>query len=185
MPKTALIVVDMIQTYDFSEGEQLAENVEGMLPDLKRLLDKARDSDALVIWVNDSHGDWSTNRERLLERSREAGFGRLIDDIEPSEDVLFVLKARHSIFYQTPLDNILYENEIEHLVLAGQVTEQCILYSALDAHLRHKPVSVARDAVAHIYEDLAEAALQMMDRNMHATVCTVDDIEFDRVSADR
>ena len=102
MPKTALIVVDMIQTYEFPEGEQLAANVERMLPRLERLLEKARDSDALVIWVNDSFGDWSTNRERLLEKAHEAGYGHLIEDIAPGEDVLFVLKARHSIFYQTP-----------------------------------------------------------------------------------
>jgi nicotinamidase-related amidase len=183
--KTALIVVDMIQTYDFPEGEALAENVERMVPNLERLLERAREDGALVVYVNDSFGDWSSDRERLLERARKAGYGHLIEDIAPDEDVLFVLKARHSIFYQTPMDYILYENEIDHLVLAGQVTEQCILYSALDAHLRHIPVTVVEDALAYVYEDLAAAALQMMERNMHATVCSVDDVDFDRVSADR
>ena len=178
MPKTALIVVDMIQTYDFPEGETLASNVETMLPSLERLLERGRESGALIAYVNDSFGDWSSNRERLLEKAREAGYGHLIEDIAPGDDTLFVLKARHSIFYQTPMDYILYENEIEHIVLAGQVTEQCILYSALDAHLRHKPLSVAKDAVAHIHDDLAQAALRMMERNMHTTVGTVDDVEL-------
>lgn len=54
-------------------------------------------------------------------------------------------------------------------MLAGQVTEQCILYSALDAYMRHR-VTVARDAVAHIDERLADAALAMMERNMAAEV---------------
>jgi nicotinamidase-related amidase len=45
---------------------------------------------------------------------------------------------------------------------------QCILYSALDAYVRHLRVSVPPDAVAHIHEDLAEAALTMMERNMSA-----------------
>ena len=60
---------------------------------------------------------------------------------------------------------------IDRVVLGGQVTEQCILYSALDAHIRHLDVSVPRDAVAHIFEDLADASLRMMERNMHADVC--------------
>jgi nicotinamidase-related amidase len=48
------------------------------------------------------------------------------------------------------------------------VTEQCILYSALDAYVRHFEVAVAPDAVAHIHADLADAALRMMEINMSA-----------------
>jgi nicotinamidase-related amidase len=51
-------------------------------------------------------------------------------------------------------------------VLTGQVTEQYILYSALDAY----QLAVPYDGVAHIHENLADAALQMMKRNMHADV---------------
>ena len=178
VPKTALIVVDMVQTYDFTDGERLAANVEKMLPSLERLIEKAREADALIVYVNDSFGDWSTDREQLVAKARETEYGHLIDDVAPDEDVLFVLKARHSIFFQTPMDYILDEHGIEHLVLAGQATEQCILYSALDAHIRHRPVSVPRDAVAHIHDDLAEASLRMMEINMDATVCTVDDVSF-------
>jgi nicotinamidase-related amidase len=65
-------------------------------------------------------------------------------------------------------------------VLTGQATEQCILYSALDAHIRHIPVIVPRDAVAHIHEDLAEAALRMMEINMEADVVGADDVRFER-----
>jgi nicotinamidase-related amidase len=53
-------------------------------------------------------------------------------------------------------------------VLAGQVTEQCILYSALDAYVRHFEVVVPTDAVAHIDERLARAAIRMMETNLHA-----------------
>ena len=34
------------------------------------------------------------------------------------------------------MDHLLNERDIEGVVLAGQVTEQCILYSALDAYVR-------------------------------------------------
>ena len=55
-------------------------------------------------------------------------------------------------------------------MLTGQVTEQCILYSALDAHLRHYAVTVPHDAVAHIDAELGAAALTMMQRNMSAVI---------------
>ena len=73
--------------------------------------------------------------------------------------VPFFPKGRHSIFYQTALDHLLRVEEVERVVLVGQVTEQCILYSALDAYLRGYEVVVPPDAVAHIDEEFAEAAL--------------------------
>jgi nicotinamidase-related amidase len=60
------------------------------------------------------------------------------------------------------------------VVVAGQVTEQCILYTALDAYVRHFEVVVATDTVAHIDEDLGAAALQMIERNMGGTLLTAD-----------
>jgi nicotinamidase-related amidase len=48
------------------------------------------------------------------------------------------------------------------------VTEQCILYSALDGYVRHFDVVVPPDAVAHIDPELGDAALKMMRRNMRA-----------------
>ncbi len=63
-------------------------------------------------------------------------------------------------------------------MLCGQVTEQCVLHSALDAHIRQLRVSVPEDAVAPIHRDLAEVALRMMARNMRATVRTADTVDF-------
>ena len=63
-------------------------------------------------------------------------------------------------------------------MLIGQVTEQCILYSALDAYVRHLDLVVPRDAVAHIHEHLADAALELMEINMDAEVCAADECRF-------
>jgi nicotinamidase-related amidase len=92
----------------------------------------------------------------------------LVDPIAPHDPVPFIAKGRHSAFYQTALDHLLRSQDVERVVLAGQVTEQCILYSALDAYLRGYQLVVPPDAVAHIQENLAQAALDMMERNMHA-----------------
>jgi nicotinamidase-related amidase len=50
------------------------------------------------------------------------------------------------------------------------VTEQCILYTALDAYVRHFGIRVPADAVAPIDPQLGDAALQMMQRNMRAEI---------------
>jgi nicotinamidase-related amidase len=102
-----------------------------------------------------------------------------VEPIVPADDLPFIIKARHSIFYGTQVEYMLRHEEIERIVLIGQVTEQCILYSALDAYVRHFKVSVAPDAVAHIHEDLAQASLRMMERNMRATLVAADETAFD------
>lgn len=62
------------------------------------------------------------------------------------------------------------------MILCGQVTEQCVLHSALDAYIRHLRVTIPDDAVAHIHADLAEAALRMTERNMGAAIAAGDSI---------
>jgi nicotinamidase-related amidase len=171
MADTALVVVDMLNTYEHEDAETLTRSVREVLPNIVDLVERATDDDDVeVVYVNDLYGHWNAGRAELLERVMEGSYRELIEPIAPAEEALFVVKARHSIFYETPLEYMLRQQGIEKLVLVGQVTEQCILYSALDAYIRHMEVVVPRDAVAHIHQDLAEAALRMMEVNMRAEV---------------
>ena len=89
-----------------------------------------------------------------------------------------MIKARHSAFYQTPLEYLLHEMGVDRLVLSGQVTEQCVLYSALDAYVRQLQGHGRPYAVAHIDAELAKSALQMMERNMRAELVQAGDCNF-------
>jgi nicotinamidase-related amidase len=168
MSRTALIVIDMLNAYEHEDAEQLTRSVKQTLPAMTRLIERAARDDVLTIYVNDNFGSWNSNRDELLETALGSEFAHLVEPIAPTDDTLFVVKARHSIFYGTPLEYLLSQEEVDRIVLIGQVTEQCIVYSALDAYIRHLDVCVPRDAVAHIHEHLAEAALEMMELNMDA-----------------
>jgi nicotinamidase-related amidase len=165
---SALVVVDMLNAYDHEDGELLATNVEPVVAPMRKLIDRARREKVPVIYVNDNYGHWRSSMPDLAARAVHGQRPDLVEPLLPPDDAQFVVKARHTIFYGTPLEYLLEQMGIERLVLAGQVTEQCILYSALDAYVRHFTVAVPRDAVAHIHEQLAGAALEMMQRNMRA-----------------
>lgn len=166
----ALIVIDMLNPYEHDDAEPLMESVASMLPNLRELIEHAPGAGLLTVYVNDNHGDWTAGREKLIERARAGASPALIDPIAPADDTPFVVKARHSVFYQTQLEYLLRQEGVDRLVLTGQVTEQCILYSALDAYVRHFEVVVPRCAVAHIHAELAHAALRMMEMNMRAEI---------------
>src|ERR671916_2104293 len=101
-----------------------------------------------------------------------------VEPLLPPDGADFVIKARHTIFYMTPLEYLLGQKEIDRVILTGQVTEQCILYSALDAYVRHFDVSIPRDGVAHIHEELARSSLEMMERNMSAELTSCADVQL-------
>jgi nicotinamidase-related amidase len=163
----------MLNTYDHEDADRLTAEVERVVEPIATLVKRAEDAGVEIIYVNDNYGDWNSSQEELAEQAMGGKRPDLVEPILPPDSADFVIKARHTIFYMTPLEYLLSQKGIDHLVLAGQVTEQCILYSALDAYVRHLRVTVPPDGVAHIHDDLAQAALKMMDRNMRAdlTAC--------------
>jgi nicotinamidase-related amidase len=170
--KTALVVVDMLNTYDHPDAEQLTESVEGTIEPMRRLIDRAEEEGAELVYVNDNYSDWHASPEEIAKSAMDGERPDLVEPILPPRDeVPFIIKARHTIFYGTPLEYFLGQRDIGRLVLAGQVTEQCILYSALDAYVREYQVTIPTDAVAHIHDNLAKAALEMMEVNMDAEIC--------------
>ena len=176
--KSALIVVDMLNEYDHEDAEVLMESVRGALPAMRGLVERAGREGTPIVYVNDNYGDWAAGRPEILERAVAGRGGDLVEPIAPADGSWFISKARHSIFYETQLEYLLREQEIERIALVGQVTEQCILYSALDAYVRRFDVAVPPDAVAGIHADLADAALRMMERNMRADVTRAEDCEL-------
>jgi len=171
MPSAALLVVDMLNTYDHEDADALAEHAAAIVEPLAGLIARATSGTEVdVIYVNDNMGDFTATRHDLARRALDGRRPELIEPLVPPDDLPFLQKIRHSVFYGTALDHLLRQRERDTVILTGQVTEQCILYSALDAYVRHYDVCVVRDAVAPIDVELGDAALRMMARNMRAQV---------------
>ena len=168
----------MLNSYEHDDADALTENVETIIDPLRGLIARAEDDGAEIIYVNDNYGDWNSSQEELAKQALDGARPDLVEPLLPPDGADFVIKARHTVFYMTPLEYLLGQKDVGHLVLAGQVTEQCILYSALDAYVRHFDVSIPRDGVAHIHENLAEASLEMMERNMNAKITSCADVKL-------
>jgi nicotinamidase-related amidase len=176
MSDTAVLVVDMMNTYEHPDAEDLIPNVSKVVEPLADLIGRARESDDVdLVYVNDNYGDFTAQFSDIVSAALDGARPDLVKPIAPSQDFRVMTKVRHSAFYATPLAYLLNRLETKRLIITGQVTEQCILYTALDAYVRHFPVVIPRDAVAHIDPDLGAAAIKMMERNMSAEICTTSD----------
>jgi nicotinamidase-related amidase len=159
----------MLNTYRHPDADRLASNTAGIIEPLARLIAKARtDEDVDVVYVNDNYGDFTADFAEIVRSARNGVRPDLVEPIVPQSDCLNLTKVRHSAFYATALGYLLGRLKTTRIVLTGQVTEQCILYTALDGYIRHFDVIVPPDAVAHIDPELGDAALKMMSRNMRA-----------------
>jgi nicotinamidase-related amidase len=176
MASSALIVIDMLNPYDHDDADHLARHVGDIVDPVRRLIERAREADAELVYVNDNYGDFAASRDQLVERALRGRHPELVEPIVPGDDCDLLQKVRHSAFYSTSLEYLLQQRQVTEVILTGQVTEQCILYSALDAYVRHYSVCVPSDAVAPIDPQLGDAALKMMQRNMRAEIATAGDL---------
>jgi nicotinamidase-related amidase len=172
---TAVLVIDMLNAYEHEDAEKLIPHVEDIIDPLSALVAEARRRDDVdLIYVNDNFGDFTAEFDDLVRSALRGGRPDLVEPIVPPEGCRRLTKVRHSAFYATALAYLLNQLEPQRVILTGQVTEQCILYTALDAYVRHFPVIVPPDAVAHIDPKLSDAALTMMERNMDAKIVAAE-----------
>ncbi|OBF91517.1 isochorismatase [Mycobacterium sp. 852014-52450_SCH5900713] len=173
MSDTAVVVVDMMNTYQHPDAEELIPNVASIIDPLADLVRRARESDDVdLVYVNDNYGDFAAQFSDIVSSALDGARPDLVKPIVPAGDCRVMTKVRHSAFYATALAYLLNRLETKRLVIAGQVTEQCILYTALDAYVRHFTVVIPTDAVAGIDARPAAAALKMMEKNMSAELTT-------------
>lgn len=177
MSETAVLVIDMMNTYQHSDAEKLVENVERIIDPLAKLVSEANNRDDVdLIYVNDNYEDFTTDDQGLVRSALDGARPDLVRPIVPPPGCMFLTKVRHSAFYSTALEYLLDQLDTQRVVLTGQVVEQCILYTALDAYIRHYKIVVPPDAVAAIDAELGDAALKMMQRNMHAEIISAADV---------
>lgn len=166
-PRCALLVVDMINLFDFEGGAALRRNAERITPAIARLKRRFHAADAPVIHVNDNFMDWRADFKELLAIcSQPASAGaRIARTLAPSAKDYYILKPRHSAFLATPLALLLAELEVRRLVLTGVAADACILITAQEANMRDYEVCIPNDGVAAETElrrrralDLAQAS---------------------------
>jgi nicotinamidase-related amidase len=168
MTNRLILIVDMLSPYDFEGAGSLSEGAERVVESIARVRERAATESVPVVYANDMDDRFSGSRDAVVGEALAGSRPDLIEPLIPVKTDRFVHKRKHSAFYGTPLADLLHELGTEEVVLTGQVTEQCVLYTALDAHVRDYGITVLRDCVLSIDLELGAAALRMMEENMGA-----------------
>jgi isochorismate hydrolase len=104
----------------------------------------------------------------------------LLELLRPEEDDYFVLKPKHSAFYQTNLGTLLKYLGADTLIITGMAGDICILFSANDAYMRDFRLFIPPDCTASEDRQQNQRVLNLMGRVLKVELKLSTELEFDQ-----
>jgi nicotinamidase-related amidase len=180
--ETALLLIDVINDFDFPEGNQLlrlALPVGKNIADLKK---RAKAAGIPSIYVNDNFGRWQSDFKKTVAHCQNGSGKSFVEMLLPDDDDYFVLKPKHSGFYSTTLDLLLMHLNAKNLILTGIAGNNCVLVTANDAYMRDYKVFVPADCVVSNTEEENAYALKQMETVLKGNTTASKELDLNRLS---
>ena len=170
--ETALLLIDVINDFDFEEGDQLLRLALPIGKNIAELKKRAKAAGIPCIYVNDNFGRWQSDFKKLVAHSSgdDAKGKEFVERLVPDDDDYFVLKPKHSGFYSTTLDLLLTHLNAKNLILTGIAGNNCVLFTANDAYMRDYKVFIPSDCVVSNTEEENRYALKQMEDVLKANI---------------
>jgi nicotinamidase-related amidase len=167
--RIALLLIDVINDFDFPEADQLLKYARPMAQNLLRLKRRAQKAGVPVIYVNDNFGRWKSDFRRTVDHCEGSGRGRdIVKLLRPEETDYFVLKPKHSGFFSTTLETLLRYLQTQTLILTGIAGNFCVLFTANDAYMRDFDLLVPSDCTVSNTKRENDSALRLMQKFLKA-----------------
>ena len=181
----ALLLIDVINDFDFSEGEQLLKLAIPVGKNIAALKQRAKAEGIPAIYVNDNFGRWRSDLKKIVAHCNEknARGKHFVELLLPDEDDYFVLKPKHSGFYSTTLDLLLMHLNARNLILTGIAGNNCVLVTANDAYMRDYKLFVPADCVVSNTEDDNTYALKQMETVLKADITPSLELDLKPISS--
>jgi nicotinamidase-related amidase len=149
VPGTALLLIDVINDLAFDGSEALVAHAEPMALRLATLKRRATAAGIPAVYINDNFGQWRSDFRKTVAHctSRSSPGHRVSKRLLPTARDYFVLKPKHSGFYDTTLDTLLETLGIRRVILTGIAGNICVLFTANDAYMRELKIFAPADCI--------------------------------------
>jgi nicotinamidase-related amidase len=146
---TALLLIDVINDLAFEGSAALVAQAEPMASRLAMLKRRASAAGVPTIYINDNFGQWRSDFRRTVAHctSRSSPGRRVSHRLKPTSRDYFVLKPKHSGFFDTTLDTLLETLRIRRVILTGIAGNICVLFTANDAYMRDLKIFAPADCI--------------------------------------
>jgi nicotinamidase-related amidase len=146
---TALLLIDVINDLAFEGSAALVARAEPMATRLAALKRRTTAAGVPTIFINDNFGQWRSDfRQTVAHCTARSSPGRRVSKrLRPTSRDYFVLKPRHSGFFDTTLDTLLATLKIRRVILTGIAGNICVLFTANDAYMRDLKIFAPADCI--------------------------------------
>ena len=181
--RVALLLVDVINDLEFAGGEELLAHALPAAKNIASLKRRAKLAGIPAIYVNDNFGKWRSDFKKLISHCLEDDTrGQpIVELLRPEPEDYFVLKPKQSGFFSTSLEILLKHLGAETLILTGLTADNCILFTAGDAHMRDYHLWIPGDCVASEDENENTRALHFMKRVLEADIRPSPEVDLKQI----
>lgn len=177
----ALVIIDAINDLEWEGAEPLRQRAVQVAKAIARLKARANTAQVPCIYVNDNFGMWRSDFHAQVDHCAGSRYGSpIVALLRPRPEDYYILKAKHSGFYASPLQLLLEHIQAKELILTGFTTHSCVLFTAMDAYLRDYKVTIAEDCVASCNAKDHKRSLEQMESSMKARIVQAQAIRFKR-----
>ena len=182
---TALVLIDVINDLAFEGSGVLVEQAEPMALRLAALKRRATAAGIPCIYVNDNFGRWRSDfRQTVAHCTSRRSPGRTVSRrLRPKRSDYFVLKPKHSGFYDTTLDTLLETLGIRRVILTGIAGNICVLFTANDAYMRGLRILAPSDCIVSNTPVDNDYALRQIATVLKGNVTVSSRLEFTAAKA--
>lgn len=184
--RVALLIIDMINAFDFEGAEAMLPRALATARAIARLKQRARRAGVPVVYVNDNFGRWRSDFRQVVDRVLHDGVRgqRLAELLAPEADDYFVLKPKHSAFFETTLETLLRYLGARRLILTGITGDICVKLTANDAYMRDYGMCIPADCTASIDPQENEHALRYCERVLKVSLTESEKLDLEALKLD-
>jgi nicotinamidase-related amidase len=182
-----LLLIDVINDLAFEGSGPLVEQAEAMASRLAELKRRATAAGVPAIYINDNFGQWRSDfRQTVAHCTARSSPGRVVARrLRPSRKDYFVLKPKHSGFYDTTLDTLLETLRISRVILTGIAGNICVLFTANDAYMRELKLFAPSDCIVSNTVADNNHALRQIGTVLKGNLAPSTALRFRRVAIER
>lgn len=173
---SAVLVADMIRGF-CEPGYPLyvGDSIREIIPRIQALLDRELEKGSKIFFLCDNHTpddpEFQMFAPHCIQGTVET---EIIPELAryPGE---IITKRRYSAFYGTDLGQRLLDLQPDKLIICGDCTSICVLFTAADAVNRGYTVDVLADCVADFDPEAHRFALRHMQRILGVRLVTLEE----------
>ena len=151
-----------------------------MAAPLARLKRRATTAGVPTIYINDNFGQWRSDFRRTVAHctARSSPGHRVSRRLRPTARDYFVLKPKHSGFFDTTLDTLLETLGVRRVILTGIAGNICVLFTANDAYMRDYKIFAPADCIVSNTAADNDHALRQIEIVLKGNVAPSERLRF-------